>query len=305
LNQSLPLVSVGIPTFNRAAMLKRSIESVLSQDYEKIEIIVSDNASTDDTQAVCHEVRKNYPNVKYIKQSNNIGPTANFADVLKRASGEYFMWLGDDDWIDPSYVSHCVSLLIADSDLALVSGSAIYYRNGLKAYPGRVFNLLDKSWAIRVARYYLLVSDNGMFYGLMRTAQLQQIIISNTMGGDWQLIASIVSLGKAIMSPVVFVHRELGGATSDYRQIAKSLGVPIIQAIFPLVIVANNALKNILFSGAVFIKRGLLPRLILAWFVFFLVLVKATFEFMGQVKRSLVSKKHVLFIAGNVINKFK
>src|ERR1035437_9224723 len=106
-----PLVTIGIPTYNRAEMLRRSIDSALSQDYLMIEVIVSDNASTDETQEVCKEFSKKDGRVKYIKQSSNIGAVANFADVLERASGEYFMWLGDDDWIDASYVSHCVSIL--------------------------------------------------------------------------------------------------------------------------------------------------------------------------------------------------
>ena len=96
-----PKVSIGIPTFNRADLLRRSIESALGQDYPNIEVLVSDNASTDETPAICQGLGDR---IKYFRQSINLGPLTNFSKVLEMASGEFFMWLGDDDWIDASYV---------------------------------------------------------------------------------------------------------------------------------------------------------------------------------------------------------
>jgi glycosyltransferase domain-containing protein len=299
MTQHIPLVTIGIPTYNRAAMLRRSIKSALGQDYPAIEVVVSDNASTDDTQSACQEFRKQDGRLKYIAQSSNIGATANFADVLKRASGEYFMWLGDDDWIDPSYVSHCMSILRADPEMALVSGAPVYYRNGLKAFKGRLFDLLEKSWSVRVARFYMMVADNGMFYGIMRTAHLQTIVSSNTMGGDWHLIATIVSTGKSRMSPLVSVHRELGGATTSYRQIAKSLGLPMIQAIFPMTTIASGAWKNIVFADATFRKRGILSRIILADVVLLIFLAKSTFAILRGLKRFL-SRGQLYIVNGEI-----
>jgi glycosyltransferase involved in cell wall biosynthesis len=252
-----------------------------------IEVIISDNASTDDTQGICQDFIKKDNRVKYVKQLSNKGPSTNFNEVLKRASGKYFMWLGDDDWIDPSYVRHCMSFLRTDCDLALVSGAPIYYRDGVKAYEGRVFDFLETSWCTRVARYYLMAADNGMFYGIMRTAQLQKIVIPNIMGGDWHLIANIVSTGKSRMSPLVAVHRELGGATTSYRQIAKSLGLPAIQAIFPMTTIALGACDSIVFKGAAYKKRSIFTRMILAGFVFLLVIIKSPLGYAWQVKRFL------------------
>ncbi len=282
-----PLVTIGIPTYNRAAMLSRSIESALCQDYSLIEVIISDNASTDDTQKVCEDFCEKDDRVKFVKQPTNIGAVANFADVLKRASGEYFMWLGDDDWIDASYVSHCMSLLIHNPDVALASGAPIYYRNGSKAYDGRMFDLLEGSWFVRVAIYYMKVTDNGTFYGIMRTEQLQQIVAPNIMGGDWHLIANIAATGKIRMSPAVSVHRELGGATTSYRQIAKSLGLPYIQAMFPMITIAFGAWKNIIFDGEAYKKRDVFSRALLAGVVMCLVILKPVFRYAKHAKRLL------------------
>ncbi|MCQ8105484.1 glycosyltransferase family 2 protein [Methylomonas sp. SURF-2] len=285
MDRNQPLVSVGIPTYNRAALLSRSIESALSQDYKNIEVLVSDNASTDETETVCLLHCGKDSRLKYIRHSNNRGAVINFYDVLMRASGQFFMWLGDDDWIDAGYISSCVKLLISDPDISLVSGVPKYYRDGEKIYDGNIFSLLHDAWWVRVVFYYGWVADNGMFYGLMRTQKLRKIEIWNTMGGDWHLIANIVSIGKAAMVPEVSVHRELGGASASYRHIAKSLGLPLIQAMFPMSTIACGAFNNIVFKAHECKKRSIFSRIILAGFVFSLILIKAILNFIGRMRR--------------------
>lgn len=284
---SPPVVTIGIPTHNRAATLRRSIESALRQDYPAIEVIVSDNASTDGTLDVCREFGGPDGRVTWITQSVNRGATANFAQVLQAASGEFFMWLGDDDWIDDSYVSRCVSHLAAEPDLALVSGAPRYYRNGTPAYAGKAFDLPDDSWARRVARYYATVEDNGMFYGVMRTAQVRQVGVSNALGGDWHVVANILSMGKSRMSPAVALHRELGGATTSYRQIVAALGLPAVQGAFPMTTVALGAARNIVFDGPAYRRRALPARILLAGAVFVIVVVRPLRGRLGRARHAL------------------
>ena len=280
-----PLVIIGIPTYNRAAMLRRAIESALGQDYPAIEVIISDNASTDETQDICQEFTKKDDRVTYIRQAANIGAVANFSEVLKRATCEYFMWLGDDDWVDPIYISHCVSVLIDDPDMALVSGVPAYYRSGDGCHHGRVFDLVEKSWAVRVAKYYSMVTDNGMFYGVMRSGQLREIDFLNTMGGDWHLIAYIVSTGKSKMLSSVIVHRELGGATASYQKIAESMGLSKIQAVFPMLTIAAGAWLSVVSSGAAYKRRSLSERVLLASVIFLMIVARSMRGYFGGAKR--------------------
>src|SRR4051794_27303453 len=114
-----PLVSVGIPTFNRATVLKRAIESFLAQDYSNLELIISDNASPDETESVCEEYCARDTRVTYIRQRSNRGPRPNFLEVLHRARGPLFICLGDDDWLDSSYIRLCVQKLTENPDYAL------------------------------------------------------------------------------------------------------------------------------------------------------------------------------------------
>src|SRR5207247_7417863 len=112
----------GIPTFNRFEILKRAVESVLSQDYADLELVISDNASTDGTQAWCDDLARRDGRVRYIRQPLNLGSGANFAEVFRNARGRFYMVLGDDDWLDETYISRCSAVLLAHKDTAVVCG---------------------------------------------------------------------------------------------------------------------------------------------------------------------------------------
>lgn len=199
-----PLVSVGIPTYNRAHLIKRSITSVINQDYDNIEIVISDNASTDETPLICQELCKQYERIKYIRQPTNCGSTRNFREVLDHSDGEFFMWLPDDDYLDSSYISKCVNFLQENQDYSLVCGQTFYFRENNEQdlsekeliFEGERLNLWQEKGTERVKAYYQQVLDNGVFYGLYRRNQLLRVPMNHTMGGDWLFVASIAFLGK-------------------------------------------------------------------------------------------------------------
>jgi glycosyltransferase involved in cell wall biosynthesis len=101
-------VTVGIPTFNRAHWLKDSIESVLAQSYTRFHIIVSDNASTDETP----DVVKSFDDrrITYIRSDHNIGSVANVNQLIGLADTEYVVILPDDDFFYPGYLEAAVGL---------------------------------------------------------------------------------------------------------------------------------------------------------------------------------------------------
>lgn len=104
-----PLVSVGIPTFNRPEGLRRTLRLICGQTYRNLEILISDNASPGmETEEVVREFAATDRRIKYFRQPTNIGPLANFRFVLANASGEYFMWAADDDEWDAKFVETCL-----------------------------------------------------------------------------------------------------------------------------------------------------------------------------------------------------
>lgn len=118
-NNNLPLVTIGIPTYNRADnYLNLAIQSAANQTYPNIEIIISDNCSTDNTEMVIKGL--NDPRIIYFRQSSNIGGLNNTNYCLERAKGDYFLLLHDDDLIDHDFVSTCMEAVNYDINFGII-----------------------------------------------------------------------------------------------------------------------------------------------------------------------------------------
>lgn len=118
------LLSICIPTFNRAAYLRGCLENLipLAKKYD-IPIYISDNASTDDSDDIAKEYAKIYPNVFYSKNSMNYGPDFNFFNVLKMSKSKYAWLMSDDDRLRPDAVDEIIGRLTArEYDLIVVNG---------------------------------------------------------------------------------------------------------------------------------------------------------------------------------------
>jgi glycosyltransferase involved in cell wall biosynthesis len=102
-------VTVGIPTFNRADLLRQAIESVLAQTYDNFRLLVSDNASTDET----HEAVASFDDARltYVRADRNIGMIGNFNRLIALAETEFLTLLPDDDRLYPDYLSSVIAVL--------------------------------------------------------------------------------------------------------------------------------------------------------------------------------------------------
>lgn len=117
-----PLVSIGIPTYNRSVGLRRTLECLTKQTYKNLEIIISDNCSPGaETEAVVREIMAYDSRIQYFRQKENIGSFFNFQFVLEKAQGEYFTWAADDDDRDPEYVETCLQGFQKSEQLVLVN----------------------------------------------------------------------------------------------------------------------------------------------------------------------------------------
>lgn len=235
-NQQAALVSVCIPTFNRAQRMKRAVEALLDCDYRNLEILVSDNGSRDETQSVGEALALAHDRVRYFRHAENMGPVANFEFVRGQARGKYFLWHGDDDYLGPDYIRACVEMLERDSSLVLVSGLAAYHYLGGEeiTHYGNVIQPRSASPLMRIVTYLWRVDENSIFCGVYRVDRVKQGSMPNRLAGDWMWMTDVLLQGPALVIPSVYVHRDYGDSTSlNVTRIVEVQGLPAWHARAP------------------------------------------------------------------------
>ena len=112
LEEKKPLVSIGLPVFNNEKTLERTLNSLLDQDYENIEIIASDDKSSDKSASILNRYGSTNPHLKIHNNEKNIGAHLNLLKVLGLAQGKYFVWASGDDYWYSTFVSTLVEALL-------------------------------------------------------------------------------------------------------------------------------------------------------------------------------------------------
>lgn len=104
-------VSVGVPVYNGANFLAEALDSILSQTFESIEVVISDNASTDATADICRAYAQRDKRVRVVRNRENIGAAPNYNQVFRLSRGEFFMIANHDDIHEPTFIEKCVAVL--------------------------------------------------------------------------------------------------------------------------------------------------------------------------------------------------
>lgn len=255
---SKPLVSVGIPAYNRPEGLRRTLESITRQTYKNLEIIVSDNCSPDpNVEHIARDFQKLDNRIQYFRQTENTGAMSNFRFVLGKARGEYFMWAADDDFISEDFIWQAIQFFKEHSGYAIVSGIpfTVTRRGEHRANNGHSFT--GKFGVLRVLQTY---NARGMVavYGLINTAALRRIIIGNRFADDRYIVASLAYMGKIKTLETMRLYRSPGRArnVSDmHRRMLESVGIRFRGVALARLMMATNASKDIFVQKEVY--RGL------------------------------------------------
>jgi glycosyltransferase involved in cell wall biosynthesis len=130
-SDGLPLVSVGIPCYNRPQGLDKLLASIIRQTFDNIEILISDNCSTNpDVQKVAQKYVAQDSRIQVFRQPTNIGLIGNHQFVRDRARGKYFMWASDDDEFPLDYIEVCLRHFADAPDIMMVGPSCDRYLDG-------------------------------------------------------------------------------------------------------------------------------------------------------------------------------
>ena len=168
-----PRVSVGLPVYNGERYLAEAIDSALGQSFDDLELIISDNASTDRTREISKGYAAQDPRVHYHREAENRGAGYNFQRVADLARGEYFKWLAADDCCHREVLARCVDVLDAAPEAAL-------------AYP--------KAWFIDAAGAPLFTSDDVFTltpWPVGRTARVRRLLDALYHDGSMAMVTML------------------------------------------------------------------------------------------------------------------
>jgi glycosyltransferase domain-containing protein len=214
--QIQPLVTVGIPTFNRPHGLRRTLECVTSQTYKNLEIIVSDNASPGaETDNVVQAISQYDDRIKYFRQPANMGANPNFKFVLDHAKGKYFMWFADDDSCGPAFINELVACLELNPDVALAMCDVQMIEDATsRTSDVRLSSIrldrIARHWEITRKQFFAYPTSNIFFciYGLYRTEIVKRCNINFvskwkgiSFASEVPILAQIALLGKIVSLP--------------------------------------------------------------------------------------------------------
>ncbi len=130
-----PLITIIIPTYNQASYLRQTIASALSQDYERLEVVVADDCSTDGTEAVVASISD--PRLRYVRNERNLGRVGNYRSALyDHAKGEWVLNLdGDDLLVDRGFISRALDVAVAKPNTILAFAARIVLDDPITAVP--------------------------------------------------------------------------------------------------------------------------------------------------------------------------
>jgi len=236
-----PQVSIGMPVYNGAKFIREALDSLLAQTFTDFELIISDNASTDDTEAICWEYSKKDDRIRYVRQPSNRGVLDNFKFLLDNAIGEYFMWAAADDVWDKNWIKMLLpvavdSQCLAYGTLQTIDGNS----NNMKhAANNRKFRFTGYKF-IRRLKYFIepsLLGKANPIYGIYPKRFITEKVfnvLNNKNATDmlflYQLLADIEIKGGIEVFLYKRIHDDcMGGGVEMQSTKKKNLMVSIIK----------------------------------------------------------------------------
>lgn len=216
-----PRVSVGLPVFNGATYLRETVTSILAQRDVDLELIVSDNGSTDETPEILAALARDEPRMQVHRSATNRGAAWNYNRTVDLATGTYFKWAAHDDVLAPWFLARCVDVLERDPGVSLAFPRAVEidgegdvlgvhpplcHAGGPRPHERAREVLLDPTPCLEV-------------FGVVRTAQLRQTaLIGPYSASDRTLLFELALHGRFRQVPeVLFLHRQHPGRSVHIR----------------------------------------------------------------------------------------
>jgi glycosyltransferase involved in cell wall biosynthesis len=214
-----------VPVRNGERYLRQALDSILTQSFSDLEVVISDNASTDSTAAICEEYATRDRRVRYERRPADIGPAENFNVVFRQSRGEYFKWAAADDICGPDFLRRAVEVL--DTDVETV---VCYARTAIIDDAGQVVRAEDYEVPLEAEapaeRLRALVRVDHRrhgaheLYGVMRSEALRRTDLhSPHVRSDSIALVQLCLQGKLVTLPdVLFFNRDHSGRSTSGKE---------------------------------------------------------------------------------------
>ncbi len=204
-SRSGPLVSVGIPVYNGQNYLEDAMRSVLAQSLDDLELIVSDNASTDRTAEIIQDLAATDSRIVYLRNPRNLGAAPNYNRAFAAARGRYFKWLAHDDRMLPDYLARTVAAL-EDAPDAVLCNTVVEYIDGrghsIGTYDSGLRAADDPRPSRRFAAMILRSHSCVDFFGLIRRSAMEGSLLHGPFhGADRAFLAQMALRGRLLQLP--------------------------------------------------------------------------------------------------------
>lgn len=220
--QMAPKVSIGLPVYNGENYLVKAIDSILAQTFTDFELIITDNASTDSTEALCRQYAAADKRIRYIRNPVNLGAAPNFNKAFELATGKYFKWAAHDDILAPDFLERCVGILDRKPEVVLCyTGTCVIDDAGDVLQEYRYLGHVTAPDTQRRFAAMLLSSDMCYeIFGLIRRDILAKTsLIGNYGHGDGVLLARLALEGPYFEVPdkLLYVRKHVQQSMSTNK----------------------------------------------------------------------------------------
>jgi glycosyltransferase involved in cell wall biosynthesis len=194
-----PRVSIGLPVYNGSNYLREAVDAVIAQTFQDWELVISDNCSTDETEAICRRYAAADPRIRYHRNTKNLGATPNHNRTIDLSRGEYFKLYAHDDVILPTFLERCVEVLDREPGVVMVhTRTMIMDAHGKQIGPDP-WRLRTSSPDPRVRFHDLVWLPHHCFqiYSVMRLSELRQTpLLGIYLASDQMLLAEMGLRGR-------------------------------------------------------------------------------------------------------------
>lgn len=219
MSEKLPALSIGLAVRNGTRAVARCIDSVLSQDFTDLELVVSDNVSDDGTMDLLERYARADQRIRLNQNKVNIGSHENMNVVLERSRGTFFRWISADDWLEPGCLSACVRALESRPDaVGVTTWFTIHAVNGstrYEEYAGEFPDSPDPVQRFKCMLWFFHAGDAKYdpVYGMYRRDRLMRgHLLRPSERTDW-----LLSVELALMGPIIHVKERLANRTRDFQ----------------------------------------------------------------------------------------